>query len=86
MPGGQVRVRGELCNGRFTLRWQERGGPPAREPERFGFGSRLMDVSVQHQLGGELVRTWRPEGLEVRLSAPAENIAACASPLQASPP
>lgn len=83
VPGGQVRILGERSDGRFTLRWQERGGPPVREPKHFGFGSRLVDVSLRNQLRGELVRTWRPDGLEVCVSAPAEQILAEASSIPA---
>ena len=54
--------------------WSEHGGPPVHEPEHFGFGSRLVDMTLRHQLGGELTRTWEPEGLEVCLSAPAGRL------------
>jgi two-component sensor histidine kinase len=73
---GRVRVRGERSAERFTLRWLEQGGPPVREPEHFGFGSRLVDISLKGQLGAELVRTWHPEGLEVCLSAPVDRLVA----------
>ncbi|WP_129790695.1 sensor histidine kinase [Sphingosinicella sp. CPCC 101087] len=76
VPEGQVRVRGERSAERFTLRWLEKGGPPVREPEHFGFGSRLVDITLKGQLGAELVRTWRPEGLEVCLSAPVDQLVA----------
>lgn len=76
VPGGCVQVRGEHSGDRFTLSWSERGGPPVREPERYGFGTRLVDATLRDQLGGELVRNWRPEGLEVRLSTPAAQLKA----------
>lgn len=71
---GQVHIRGERSADCFTLCWRERGGPTVREPERFGFGSRLVDVTLREQLQGKLVRTWRPEGLEVRLSVPTQRL------------
>ena len=74
VPGGQVRVRGEALGDRYRLCWSEHGGPPVHEPEHFGFGSRLVDMTLRHQLGGELTRTWEPEGLEVCLSAPAGRL------------
>ncbi len=73
-PEGQVRVRGEHTDGTYCLTWLESGGPPAHEPAQFGFGSRLVDVSLKNQLQGKLQREWRPEGLVVRLLAPAEMI------------
>jgi PAS domain S-box-containing protein len=70
VPTGQVRVRGEEMGDRYRLCWSEHGGPPVHEPERFGFGSRLVDMTLRHQLGGELTRSWEPQGLEVCLSTP----------------
>lgn len=74
VSGGQVRVRGELSGDRFTLHWIERGGPPPNEPRNFGFGTKLVDVSLRQQLRGELVRRWKPEGLEVCVSAPVDQL------------
>jgi PAS domain S-box-containing protein len=76
VPGGHVRVRGELSGGRFTLYWRERGGPAVEEPERFGFGSRLLELTLRDQLNGELARDWQPDGLEVRVSVPADRLIA----------
>lgn len=73
---GHVRVQGERSGGRYSLCWTERGGPPVREPTRFGFGSQLVEVSLQRQLRGELIRNWHPEGLEVCVSAPDERLVA----------
>ncbi|MCX7514389.1 PAS domain-containing protein [Frateuria hangzhouensis] len=70
VPDGNVRVCGERSAARFTLHWREQGGPVVREPQGTGFGSRLVDLTLRDQLAGELTRTWRPEGLEVRVSVP----------------
>ena len=76
LPGGQVRVRGERSADRFTLHWREYGGPAVQEPERTGFGSRLVELTLRDQLAGDLVRTWWPEGLEVHVSMPLDRLAA----------
>jgi PAS domain S-box-containing protein len=76
VPAGQVRVRGEAMGDRYRLCWSEHDGPPVHEPERFGFGTRLVDMTLRHQLGGELTRSWEPEGLEVCLSAPTGQLVA----------
>jgi PAS domain S-box-containing protein len=73
-PEGQVHVHGHRQDGAYKLCWIERGGPPVQEPAQFGFGSRLVDVSLQKQLEGKLLREWRPEGLKVCLLAPVEKI------------
>jgi two-component sensor histidine kinase len=36
---------------RLILRWEERGGPTVRPPERKGFGSQLIERAVQAGLG-----------------------------------
>jgi PAS domain S-box-containing protein len=78
VPEGRIVLNGERQGDRFVLCWSEEGGPPAPEPQHFGFGSRLVDVTLRDQLGGELTRKWRPEGLQVRLSAPVKRLARAA--------
>lgn len=75
VPEGRIVLNGERQGDRYVLCWQEEGGPSASEPQHFGFGSRLVDVTLRDQLGGELTRKWRPEGLQVRLSAPMKRLA-----------
>lgn len=53
---------------RFILTWTERGGPPVdRRTDGDGFGTVLGKATVRSQLGGEIVRDWKPEGLSIRL-------------------
>lgn len=60
----------------FLLTWTEQNGPPIEAPPRSeGFGSLLARLTVTNQLGGEIVRDWRPEGLTIRLSAPRDRLA-----------
>lgn len=58
------------ARGQVLVTWIERGGPPVKPPERQGFGSRLIDRSVRHGLGGELDLQYRPEGMECRIAFP----------------
>jgi PAS domain S-box-containing protein len=75
VPGGRVRVRGERAGDRFVLHWCERGGGAVQEPQRTGFGTRLVDLTLREQLGGELARAWHPMGLEVHVSVPMDRLA-----------
>ncbi|MGH6965719.1 MAG: HWE histidine kinase domain-containing protein [Phenylobacterium sp.] len=50
----------------LLVTWSEEGGPKVSEPTRKGFGSRLIAQLVQ-QLGGEIERHWRPQGLRAEL-------------------
>ena len=61
---------------RLKIRWSEPGiAPPAdASNEREGFGSRLLRMSVQNQLGGEMTRTFDSDGLTVDLDFPAQSI------------
>ncbi|MCH8616608.1 PAS domain-containing protein [Sphingomonas sp. SM33] len=71
-PVGTVRLVSSIQDGRIRLSWEELGGPPIlQEPDLQGFGTRLTDISVFQQLGGELVRDWRTEGLVVAIDLPA---------------
>jgi PAS domain S-box-containing protein len=54
----------------LELSWKERGGPPPKRGRHSGFGSRLIGMVVERQLGGEVQRTFTPEGLDARLVVP----------------
>lgn len=64
------------CDGPLvTIRWVESGGPPvAGPPAHSGFGSRLAELSVRQQLGGQIVREWLPTGLAVTLVLQADRL------------
>jgi PAS domain S-box-containing protein len=58
-----------------VVTWTERGGPPVIPPSGAeGFGGVLSRIAVMSQLGGEIVRDWKPEGLEIRLVAPRSRL------------
>jgi PAS domain S-box-containing protein len=54
----------------LLLRWQERGGPAVEPPTRKGFGSRLIERSLAHDLDGEVRIEYRPSGLICSVEAP----------------
>jgi PAS domain S-box-containing protein len=60
---------------RFILTWTERGGPPVvQQSDGEGFGTVLGKATVQSQLGGEIVRDWKPEGLSIRLAVARDRL------------
>ena len=69
-PAGQVCMAWELMGGRLELDWREEGGPPARPPERKGFGLRMVETGLPRSLGGSASIGFGPEGLRYHLSAP----------------
>ncbi len=68
--GGELAVSWHAENGVVTLVWRESGGPPVRPPSEHGFGTKIINASIKHQMGGDVVLDWRPEGLHCTLSIP----------------
>lgn len=50
--------------------WDERDGPATKAPTGKGFGSRLIAMSIEHQLGGSMTQDWQADGLSVTISLP----------------
>lgn len=74
VPEGRVTIRW-TCDGigparHLALRWEERGGPPVAPPTRRGFGSRLIERGLRHDLGGEVGLDFAPAGVVCRIHVP----------------
>ena len=54
----------------LLLRWEEKGGPAVKPPLRKGFGSRLIERSLAHDLNGEVRIKYAPSGLVCSVEAP----------------
>ncbi|WP_128924108.1 PAS domain-containing sensor histidine kinase [Bradyrhizobium guangxiense] len=75
VPGGSVSLTwriagGELAQSMLECEWRERGGPPVTPPKRRGFGTRLMERCVEHDLAGEFDLVFEPEGTRCRMTFP----------------
>ncbi len=77
--GGRIEIRWqpvklEGSDGRALLQiaWQEEGGAPVSEPTQRGFGSKLIEGSVQAELGGSARLVFAPEGLRCEMLIPLE--------------
>jgi two-component sensor histidine kinase len=46
---------------RFT--WEERGGPPVAQPQRRGFGQRLIEHGMEREISGKVTLDFRTQGL-----------------------
>lgn len=72
--GGKVEVTWSVTIDatRRTLKfdWIESGGPPVKEPEREGFGSRLLDFVLPGQIQARTRIEYAPEGVRVHCSVP----------------
>ena len=77
-PGGRVGVQWSMDALTATLqfRWSEADGPAVAPPTRRGFGSRLLEATVQGQLGGTVERHWLRTGLVCTLDIPLARLVA----------
>ncbi len=71
---GQIRVYWQLTGGsaldHLHLMWEETGGPPVHKPARRGFGTRLIERSLAHDLNGEVRIEFAPTGVQCSVDAP----------------
>ena len=67
---GSVTVRWSTSDGRFRLRWEEKGGPAVSPPTQRGFGSRMIERVLSAELRGEVRIDWRLEGVVCIIDAP----------------
>ncbi|QKV19037.1 CHASE domain-containing protein [Oricola thermophila] len=58
----------------LVLTWTEDGNVVEGEPEGKGFGSRLVEASIRGELGGEIDRSFGPDGMSVTFTIPASAI------------
>ncbi|WP_181700159.1 sensor histidine kinase [Chthonobacter albigriseus] len=67
---GSVAVSWEILGesrDRLAITWVETGGPPVEKPTRQGFGSRLIERVLAHELGGATTLDYREDGLVCRI-------------------
>jgi two-component sensor histidine kinase len=77
---GQVAIRwrhdDEGPARRFRLEWQESGGPPVIEPQRRGFGRKVLGRLTAGALEGEATLDYRRQGVVWTVVAPWERVVA----------
>ncbi|NDV86514.1 PAS domain-containing protein [Aurantimonas aggregata] len=73
-PGGCVRVRWAIQpddgSDVLAIDWSERSGPAVQPPSRKGFGSRLLYLSIEKELGGTAELRYDAEGFGCSLTIP----------------
>lgn len=73
---GRVTIRWHRDGDRVVLVWEERGGPPVEAPPaRSGFGSVLLQRTIERQFGGAVTQEWLPQGLRVTMEIPEARLA-----------
>ena len=56
---------------RVLLRWQEKDGPRVNPPLRKGFGSRVLERGLAHELAGTVQLDYRSDGVVCTMNIPA---------------
>lgn len=74
VPDGRVHLHVSAGADDVRIDWREAGGPTVTPSDTDGFGSRLMTLSVERQLGGRIEKEWRSEGLAISLSIPRRSM------------
>jgi len=67
---GLVRVDWSVGAGHLLLDWVESGGPPVMPPTRRGFGSDLIESTINRSLEGTTALAYPPEGFSFSLRLP----------------
>lgn len=74
---GRVHAAWRLETGKtgktLNLDWRELGGPKVAPPSKRGFGSRLIRMSLEGELGGRTDLRFEPDGLTCNISIPIEE-------------
>lgn len=60
---GRVEVIWENRQDQLRMTWRESGGPPVTPPRRRGFGSRLIERGLRHELGADATLDFQPGGM-----------------------
>lgn len=74
-PQGQISIDWDLegedtSKHQLVIHWCEQGGPHVVKPTHQGFGARLVNRSIVHELGGAIEMDYAPTGLKCRIMVP----------------
>jgi PAS domain S-box-containing protein len=64
----------EPMENQLRLRWQERDGPSVTAPTRTGFGSRVIENGLAHEMEGTTDLDYQPDGLVCTMIIPAPRV------------
>ena len=59
---------------RLLLHWQEKDGPPVTPPSQKGFGSRVIERGLAHELEGTVHLDYRADGVVCTINIPAPGL------------
>lgn len=74
-PEGRLQVSWVLHPDALVVDWLEAGGPKTAKPTNKGFGSKVIEASIKHQLGGNIDSDWSSGGLNCTIRVPSAHFA-----------
>lgn len=75
VDGGKVAIEWDRVGDDFHIMWQESGGPAVQEPQRTGFGTRLIRDVPRHNLGALVSLDYAPAGVRWTLQCAWDDLA-----------
>ena len=69
VPEGRIDLAWRVDGALLHLHWRETGGPAVQPPTRRGFGSRLLEDGLVHDLGAETKLDYAADGVRCEISA-----------------
>lgn len=73
---GVLQVRTTVEDNDLELIWAETGGTSLRTvPKLTGYGGKMVELSVAHQLAGTIRYDWQPSGLVAKLKMRKDRLA-----------
>ncbi|MGN2243749.1 PAS domain-containing protein [Frateuria sp. GZRR33] len=70
---GRIDIQWQ-ANGTLRLTWTESGGPPVEPPGGRGFGSRLIERGLRHEIGGRVTLDFAPAGVVCTIEVPLDGL------------
>ncbi len=72
-PEGRVELSWRMNGETLHLAWRESGGPPVAPPSRKGFGSRMLEVGLLHDMGAKTTLAFALSGVRCDIAAPLKS-------------
>ncbi|MBL6854612.1 MAG: sensor histidine kinase, partial [Alphaproteobacteria bacterium] len=69
-PDGHVTLSWRAEPQALFVDWREEGGPQVALPRKRGFGARLVERAIAHELGGRPILDYLPTGVHCTMEIP----------------
>ncbi len=73
-PSGTININWSHADSLVDFVWDERGAHTPEKPSTTGFGTLLINRSIEGQFGGKIAHNWKPDGVTIRMSLPSSQL------------